>query len=42
VTVERDSHPLTQYLPSISTEEGMKTDESDERQQNAYSAIDES
>jgi hypothetical protein len=42
VIVERDLHPQKQYLPSISTEEGMKIDESDEQYSNADSAIDES
>jgi hypothetical protein len=42
VTVERDSHPEKQDLPSISTDEGMKIDESDEQFRNAVSAIDES
>jgi hypothetical protein len=31
VTVERDSHPEKQLLPSFSTEEGMQIDESDEQ-----------
>jgi hypothetical protein len=31
VTIERDSHPKKQDLPSILTEEGMKIDESDEQ-----------
>jgi hypothetical protein len=39
VTVERDSHPKKQYLPSISTEEGMKIDESDEQKENAEAPI---
>jgi hypothetical protein len=42
VTIERDSHPEKHDLPSISIEEGMKIDESDEQPTNAYSAIDES
>jgi hypothetical protein len=42
VTVERDVHKEKHDLPSISTEEGMKIDESDEQPQNADSAIDES
>jgi hypothetical protein len=42
VTIERDLHSEKQYLPTISTEEGMKIDESDKQFQNAYSAIDES
>jgi HPt (histidine-containing phosphotransfer) domain-containing protein len=41
VTVERDLHPEKQSLPSISAEEGMKIDESDEQSRNAQSAIDE-
>jgi hypothetical protein len=31
VTAERDEHREKQDLPSISTEEGMKIDESDEQ-----------
>jgi hypothetical protein len=31
VTLERDLHPSKHFLPSISTEEGMKIDESDEQ-----------
>jgi hypothetical protein len=42
VIVERDSHSEKQWSPSISTEEGMQIDESDEHFENAYSPIDES
>jgi hypothetical protein len=42
VTVERDSHREKQNLPSVSTDEGMQIDESDEQEENADSPIDES
>jgi hypothetical protein len=42
VTAERDWHAQKQRLPSVSTEEGMQTDESDAQEQNAHSLIDES
>jgi hypothetical protein len=42
VTVERDLHPWKQTLPRFSTEEGMKSDDSDEPYRNAYSPTDES
>jgi hypothetical protein len=42
VTVERDSHPEKDWAPSVSTEEGMQIDESDEQFRNAPSAIDDS
>jgi hypothetical protein len=42
VTVERDSHPQKEPLPSVSTEEGMQIDESDEHLRNADSSIDDS
>jgi hypothetical protein len=42
VTVERDLHPEKQYLPSVSTDEGMQIDESEEQYANAYSSMDES
>jgi hypothetical protein len=32
VTVERDLHSKKQDLPSVSTEEGMQIDESDEQE----------
>jgi hypothetical protein len=42
VIVERESHPEKHSLPRLSTEEGMKIDESDEQQANGDSPIDES
>jgi hypothetical protein len=42
VTVERDLHRKKHFVPRLSTEEGMKIDESDEHQPNADSVIDES
>jgi hypothetical protein len=42
VSVERDLHPEKQFLPSLSTEEGMQIDDSDEQNQNADSPMDES
>jgi hypothetical protein len=42
VTVERESHPQKDPLPSVSTDEGMQIDESDEQKQNASSPIDKS
>jgi hypothetical protein len=42
VTVERDPHRQKHHSPTLSTQEGMQIDESDEQSQNADLPIDES